>query len=306
MRHKLQHIPVFKQIVFLFKKIRVPGLGGMSLFDLLETYVVGIAKGAFSARASAISYSFFMALFPLLLFILNLIPFIPIENFQSEFIEFVNGLLPSQAVSSFETIFKEIATQGNTGLLTIAFFSSLIFMSNGVNAVFNGFERSYHTEINRGFFRQYAVSLLVSVVLSVFLLVMVAVAGYMEFLLDELRNHSIVSATNEGTLYIVIRYVVLIILTYIFVATLYYTGTKDGRNSSFFSMGATLTTILVILLSLLYGVYIDNFTRYNEIYGSIGALLILMIYIWLNSNILLLGYELNASLRKLKAQNLNT
>jgi membrane protein len=306
MRHKLQHIPVFKQIVFLFKKIRVPGLGGMSLFDLLETYIVGIAKGAFSARASAISYSFFMALFPLLLFILNLIPFIPIENFQSEFIEFVNGLLPSQAVSSFETIFKEIATQGNTGLLTIAFLSSLIFMSNGVNAVFNGFERSYHTDINRGFFRQYAVSLLVSVVLSVFLLVMVAVAGYMEFLLDELRNRSIVSATNEGTLYIIIRYVVLIILTYIFVATLYYTGTKDGRNSSFFSMGATLTTILVILLSLLYGVYIDNFTRYNEIYGSIGALLILMIYIWLNSNILLLGYELNASLRKLKAQNLNT
>ncbi|MEP2404892.1 MAG: YhjD/YihY/BrkB family envelope integrity protein, partial [Nonlabens ulvanivorans] len=79
-----------------------------------------------------------------------------------------------------------------------------------------------------------------------------------------------------------------------------------GRQSRFFSIGATVTTILIVLLSVLYGIYIDNFTSYNEIYGSIGALLILMIYIWLNSNILLLGFELNASLRKLKAQNLNT
>ncbi|MEP5132480.1 YihY/virulence factor BrkB family protein, partial [Nonlabens ulvanivorans] len=81
---------------------------------------------------------------------------------------------------------------------------------------------------------------------------------------------------------------------------------RDGRQSRFFSIGATVTTILIVLLSVLYGIYIDNFTSYNEIYGSIGALLILMIYIWLNSNILLLGFELNASLRKLKAQNLNT
>ncbi|MGJ8684305.1 MAG: YihY/virulence factor BrkB family protein [Nonlabens sp.] len=302
----LERIPVLNLPIILAKKIRIPGLEGMTLYDVAETYILGIAEGAFSARASAISYSFFMAIFPFLLFVLNLIPFIPIKNFQNEFLEFINELLPAQAVSMFDTIFKEIALQGNSGLLTIAFVSSLIFMSNGVNAVFNGFERSYHTDFNRGFFRQYAVSLAVSIMMTIFLLIMVIVAGYFEFLIEELRKSDIMSESGHGGTLILMRYIIVIILTYIFVAVLYYFGTKDGRQSKFFSIGATVTTILIILLSVLYGVYIENFTSYNEIYGSIGALLILMIYIWLNSNILLLGFELNASLRKLKAQNLNT
>lgn len=302
----IDRIPVLNWPIKLAHRIKIPGLEGMTLYDLAETYVIGIAQGAFSARASAISYSFFMAIFPFLLFVLNLIPFIPIKNFQNEFLEFVNELLPAQAVSLFDTIFKEIALQGNSGLLTVAFVSSLIFMSNGVNAVFNGFEGSYHTDFNRGFFRQYAVSLAVSIMLTVFLLTMVIVAGYVEYLLEQLRKTNIMSASDQGGTLVIMRYLIVIILTYIFVAVLYYFGTREGRLSRFFSIGSLVTTVLVILLSVLYGVYIENFTSYNEIYGSIGALLILMIYIWLNSNILLLGFELNASLRKLKAQNLNT
>ncbi|EAS18887.1 YihY/virulence factor BrkB family protein [Nonlabens mediterrranea] len=302
----LDRIPVLRWPVNIANKIRIPGLEGMTLYDVAETYIIGIAQGAFSARASAISYSFFMAIFPFLLFVLNLIPFIPIENFQNEFLEFVIELLPAQAVSIFDQIFKEIALQGNTGLLTIAFVSSLIFMSNGVNAVFNGFERSFHTDFNRGFFRQYAISLAVSVLLTIFLLIMVIVTGYVEYLLEELRKSNIMSETGQGETLVFVRYLIVIILTYIFVAVLYYFGTRDGRQTRFFSIGASVTTVLIVLLSVLYGVYIDNFTSYNEIYGSIGALLILMIYIWLNSNILLLGFELNASLRKLKAQNLNS
>lgn len=302
----LERIPVLNWPIKIANKIRIPGLEGMTLYDLAETYVIGIAQGAFSARASAISYSFFMAIFPFILFVLNLIPFIPIKNFQSEFLDFVNELLPAQAVGVFDAIFKEIALQGNTGLLTVAFVSSLIFMSNGVNAVFNGFERSYHTDFNRGFFRQYAISLAVSVMLTIFLLTMVIVAGYVEYLLEQLSKNDIMSKSGQGGTLVFMRYLIVIILTYIFVAVLYYFGTREGRQTRFLSIGATVTTCLIILLSVLYGVYIENFTSYNEIYGSIGALLILMIYIWLNSNILLLGFELNAALRKLKAQNLNT
>ncbi len=89
-------------------------------------------------------------------------------------------------------------------------------------------------------------------------------------------------------------------MVYIATATLYYFGTKEGRHSKFFSVGALFTTILIILSSYLFGVYIENFGQYNKLYGSIGALLILMFYLWINSNILLLGFELNASLNKLR------
>ena len=89
-------------------------------------------------------------------------------------------------------------------------------------------------------------------------------------------------------------------MVYLATATLYYFGTKEGRHTRFFSIGALLTTLLIILTSYLFGIYIENFSQYNKLYGSIGALLILLLYLWLNANILLLGYELNASLTLLK------
>jgi membrane protein len=84
------------------------------------------------------------------------------------------------------------------------------------------------------------------------------------------------------------------------IAILYYFGIKKGKNNRFFSIGASVTTMLFVLTTYLFGVYITNFSNYNELYGSIGALLILMLYIWINSNLLLLGFELNATLKTLR------
>jgi membrane protein len=89
-------------------------------------------------------------------------------------------------------------------------------------------------------------------------------------------------------------------MIYVVIATLYYYGTKEGKSSSFFSIGAVTTTILFVLTTYFFGIYINNFSNYNELYGSIGALLILMLYIWINANLLLLGFELNVSIKRLK------
>ena len=98
----------------------------------------------------------------------------------------------------------------------------------------------------------------------------------------------------------IIRYILFIILIYFVIAILYYFGIKEGKSISFFSLGAFVTTMLFVLTTYLFGVYIANFSNYNELYGSIGALLILMLYIWINSNLLLLGFELNATLKTLR------
>ncbi|SCY09937.1 membrane protein [Nonlabens sp. Hel1_33_55] len=301
----LDRIPVVSWFVAVSSRARLPGFEGMTVYDLWETYSVGIVQGAFTLRASAISYSFFMAIFPFILFMLNLIPFVPVDNFQVDFLEFVNGLLPTQAAGSFDTIFKEIALQENTGLLTIAFVTSLFFMSNGINAVFDGFERSYHSSFNRNMFRQYFVAVGVSLLLSLFLLISIMMFGIVEYWIGTLRAEDFMTQSSTEIWLIVIRYVAIIFMLYLFVSTLYYTGTKEGRQTKFFSIGSVVTTVLILISSYLYGLYIDNFASYNEIYGSIGALLILMIYIWLTANILLLGYELNASIRSLRARNLN-
>ncbi len=295
---KLSKIPVISILVKIGKKLILPGFEGLSVYDLIEIYVIGIIKGTFSARASAISWSFFLSLFPFLLFLLNLIPYVPIDNFEKNFFEFVNGALPKQSSEFFSGIFQDIASNPRGGLLSTVFILSILFMTNGINAVFSGFEYSYHVSLNRNFVRQYAVALGVSIIVASLLLVTVIGTLYFTYLVDNLNKMGVV---DDTVFWLTIgRYLLFVFMIFVIIATLFYFGTSEGRQNKFFSPGAFMTTFLIIVTTYLFGIYIDNFSNYNQLYGSIGAMLILMLYLWLNANLLLLGFELNASLNQLR------
>ena len=305
---KLDKIPILNLIVRLLKKIKLPGLEGLSVYDLMELYLTGIMKGAVTNRASAIAFSFFTAIFPFLLFILIVIPYIPVDNFQAEFLEFLESFLPPQTSDYFfKNIFENISggNNGRGGLLSSVFVLSILLMANGVHAVFSGFEMSYHEQITRSVFKQYMYALSVAIILAFLLILTVAIFGYFEIyvidnLFESLQERGYAEKSSSIFWVTMAKYMFFIIMVYLATATLYYFGTKEGKLSNFFSIGALLTTLLIILTSYLFGIYIENFSKYNELYGSIGALLILLFYLWLNSNIILLGYELNASLNRLK------
>lgn len=309
---KLDKIPVLNWVVRFFKEIKLPGFEGLSIYDLLELYVMGIVKGALTTRASAIAFSFFTAIFPFLLFVIIIIPYIPIDKFEVEFLEFLNSFLPPQTSDFFfSNIFENISESGGAGLISSVFLLSMLLMANGVNAVFSGFEYSYHEQLTRNVFQQYLYALGVALILAFLVLLTVAVFGYFQiYVIEPLYEGikgEILTESNSGIGWIIFaKYMFFVIMVYLATATLYYFGTKEGRKTRFFSVGALLTTLLIILTSYLFGVYINNFSQYNKLYGSIGALLILLLYLWLNSNILLLGYELNASLHSLRKQPLNT
>ncbi|MFD2725650.1 YihY/virulence factor BrkB family protein [Hyunsoonleella rubra] len=304
-RDRLEDIPVVNILVRFLTRVKLPGFEGLSLYDLLELYVLGVVKGALTTRASAIAFSFFTAIFPFLLFVIILIPYIPIDNFQMEFMDFLNSILPPQTSDFFfSNIFENIHSGGGGGLLSSVFLLSMLLMANGVNAVFSGFENSYHEQLTRNVFQQYLYAFGIALILAFLVLLTVAVFGYFQIYILKPLYESLsgeVLAEDSGLVWIIFaKYMFFVVMVYIATATLYYFGTKEGRESRFFSIGALLTTLLIILTSYLFGVYIENFSQYNKLYGSIGALLILLLYLWLNSNILLLGYELNASLQFLK------
>ncbi len=302
---KLDKIPVINWLVRFFKQIKLPGFEGLSIYDLLELYILGIVKGTLTTRASAIAFSFFTAIFPFMLFVIILIPHIPIEGFPEEFLKFLQSFLPPQTSDFFmSNIFENIESRQRAGLLSSVFLLSMFLMANGVNAVFSGFENSYHEQLTRNVFQQYLYALGVALILAILLLLTVAVFGYFQIYVLKPIYESVSGETlleeGSGLGWVVFaKYLFFVFMVYLATATLYYFGTKEGRNTRFFSIGALLTTLLIILTSYLFGIYIDNFSKYNELYGSIGALLILLLYLWLNSNILLLGYELNATLRRL-------
>ncbi|QFZ53720.1 YihY/virulence factor BrkB family protein [Oceanihabitans sp. IOP_32] len=306
---KLEKIPVINVLVRFLKKIKLPGLEGLSFYDLLELYFIGIIRGALTTRASAIAFNFFTAIFPFLLFILIIIPYIPIDGFRDEFLVFLESFLPPTTSDFFfQNIFENIDKTKPTGLLSSVFLLSILLMANGVSAVFSGFESSYHEQIARSIFKQYLYALSVSLILAFLIIITIVVLGYFQiYVVQELfgvlkeRGYEVDSQVFTWTR--IVQYVFFVIIIYLATATLYYFGTREGKESKFFSIGALFTTLLIVLTSYLFGMYIENFGQFNKLYGSIGALLILLLYLWLNSNILLLGYELNASLNKLRKQN---
>lgn len=298
---KLEKIPVINLLVRFGKKIKIPGLEGMSLYDVLEMYILGIVKGALTTRASGISYSFFMAIFPFMLFVLTLIPYIPIDGFQENLITLISETLPPKTFDAVDFVLLDILNNKQAGLLSFGFFISIFLMTNGVNAIFGGFEYSYHVKEMRNVVRAYFISMLVSLIIVFFLVITVTLTVFYQILLDLIIKKGWIE--DEIFWLQIGRGALFLIMIFTIVSILYKYGTKDGKHSRFFSPGSIFTTTLSILTFYLFSYYVNEFSQYNQLYGSIGTLLILMLFIWLNAIILLLGFELNASIYSLRLKN---
>jgi membrane protein len=268
----------------------------------MELYVLGIAEGALSNRAGSIAFSFFMALFPFALFILNLIPYIPIEGFQADFLKFVSEGVPPNTFYAIENIVNDILHNSNSGLLSTGFMLSIFLMANGLNAILGGFENSKHILVKRGFFRQYFIAVGMSVFLSLLLLVTVGVIVIFEVFIHKLTAHQVLN--EQIPLVIIGRYGFLIAMILITTSILFKFGTKHDKSRAFISVGSVFSTFLTIVISYFFGIWVIKFSQYNQLYGSIGTLLIVMFYIWINCMILLLGFELNAVINKAKKRNI--
>ena len=286
-------ISAINYITDFLKTIKWEILYGFSLFELLSLYSTGVLKGSITTRAGSISFSFFMAFFPFLLFVLNLIPFIPIENFDQIFLDLLESLIPKESSVFFHDIFVDINSNKRSGLLSTTLFFSIILIGNGVNSVFEGFSDSYHIEFSRNFIKQYLYAIMVGFILVIVVLFATVFSIVFDFLIT--KDISIISY-----LFLFWKYVFLMMVALIAFSSLYFFGTIQGRNLRFISPGSFMTTFLLVISTYFFGLYIDNFANYNELYGSIGALIIMMLYIWINSISLLLGFELNVVIYKLK------
>lgn len=303
LRTRIEDLPIVKTFITFLRAVKIPGLQGMSLYDLIDKYITGIIRGALTTRASGISYSFFMAIFPFLLFILTLIPYVPIENFQESFTIFIEQLLPPKTYDAVQGVIDDIINNRYGGLLSFGFLASMFLMANGVSAIFGSFEYTYHNIEIRSVWKSYIIAIAISLLLSVILISLVVVSILVEYVLERFSDSGFV---EDYALWLNLgRGLLFFIAVFVSVAILYYFGTREGKKQHFLSPGAVMTTLLSFGTFYLFGIYIEKFSKYNELYGSIGTLLIIMLFIWLNSIILLLGYELNASMIDLRKKALS-
>jgi membrane protein len=298
----LSKVPILNLLVKFGKQIKIPGLQGMSLYDVLEMYGIGIIRGALTSRAGGIAFSFFMAIFPFMLFILTLIPYIPIEGFPEGLFSFIKDILPPQTFEAVDSVLIDITNNQYGGLLSFGFLGSILLMTNGINAIFGGFEYSYHVSDNRNVFKAYLISLAVSLLISLFLIITITLVILYQVALTKMNDKGWLN-TEDLNLLNYGKNILFLIMIFTTVSLLFRYGTKQVKQVKFFSSGAILTTILSLFTFYLFGIYVVKFAQYNQLYGSIGTLLILMLFVWLNAIILLLGFELNASLFMLKQIN---
>lgn len=301
LKEYLKKIPLVNVFVNFLKSIKPAIFHEMSLYDVIKLYLEGIANGAVTQRASAIAFSFFMALFPFALFLFNLIPYIPLENFQDDFLEFVSQNVPPNTYDAIANIINDILNKSHKGLLSTGILLSIYLMSNGINALLDGFEMSSHISLKRGYFRQYSIAIGLSLIIAFLLIFTVATIVIFEVFIQKIENQ--VGLSTNATVLQISRYVFVGLMVLTITSMLYKLGTKETKQVSFFSYGSVITTLLFALSSYIFGIYVERFARYNELYGSIGTLLVMMFYVWINCILLLIGFELNAFIYKMKKKN---
>ncbi len=290
---------VLKWGIGLLQNIPIYGLEGLSLYDLIEMYFIGIINGTLNIRASAIAFRLLTMLFPFLLFLLNLVPFIPVAHFQEELISLIIDFLPPKTSDFFNPILSDIIGKQRLNLLSGSFIVSMILMTNGIYAIFSCFHDSYHEVLSKNLFKKYMRAFFVAIFVALFLFLGVYLNLYYVYLITKYQEYLIGEQLfwlNSG------RFFLVVLLIFMTTSVLFYFGSEKGRLPSLFSPGSILTTCLVIITTYFFAFYIDHFSNYNEIYGSIGALLIIAIYLWILSNLILLGFELNISIQKLKSK----
>jgi len=287
------------------RKLVLPGFDGVPISHVVIFVIKGFRKGVLVTRASSIAFNLLVALLPASIFLFTLIPFIPIPNFQHELIRLFESIFPSNAFHYLETTIIDIVTKKSRGLLLIMFLATIIFSTNGIHAVIHAFVVSAHTFKTRSWVNQRKIS----VVLLLIIVFMISTAGFLvifgKMALNILLGLHIIKRYLVIYVLIFLKWIIVILLLFLAISFLYYFAPAVRTDFKFFSPGSTLATFLFILTSLGFSAYVNHFGQYNKLYGSIGTLMVILLWLYLNSIAILIGFELNVSIKAARAEEVN-
>lgn len=278
----------------LSKEIVLPGFDKLPIFYVATFFFKGIQKGLLPTKASSMAFKFFMALFPTIIFLLTLIPHIPIDNFQEELLKILKDLLPQSGYEFTADTIVKLVTNAEDGLLSFGFLFAVYLATNGIDGMLLAFKDSYNTKIKRNAFQQRALSVSLLFILTLLVVIAIAAIIFSEYMVNFILDEGSITSI----LLLVGKWLIMAALCFFAISFIYYLGGDRTLKWRFFSAGSSLATLMVLLVSFGFGYYVDNFANYNKIYGSLGTIIVVMLWIYFNSLVLLLGFELNASIQQ--------
>jgi membrane protein len=302
--------PLWLRLVQWSRTHSFPGLKRIPLHNLLVFIEKELQEDAIVTRANSMAFSFFMALFPAIIALFTLLPYTPLyemvvevngeqEQFQDVLRNNITEVMPGEAGNMLFGTIKEIATKPRGGLLSFGFFLAIWFASEGMVSMMRGMEKKYQSFKKRTPFQKRMMAIQLTFLIGLVLVGSVVFVILGNTILGFVFHYIKADSLTKWLLF-TFRWAVVLLLFYTTFSTIYRFGSSTKRKVTFFNPGAMLATVLSLIISWGFSFYVDNFGNYNALYGSIGALIVLMIWIQLNCMILLIGFELNAGITVLR------
>jgi len=287
------------------KVISLPGFDKVPIYDVIKFFMSGAKNGYLATRASAIAFNFALAIFPTMLFLFTLIPFIPVKDLQLELLHLIQEFLPQNAFQYFESTLVSVVTIKKIGVFSFGAFASLIFSTNAVHALIQAFNNTYHTIDTRKWTAIRAVSTFLVFTIFILIATSVILLTFGQFVLVKLVELNIIQTDLIYYLISFAKWLIVIALFFFSISFLYYFAPAKKDQWKFISAGSTVATILALLTSLGFSYFVNNFGQYNKLYGSIGTIMVVLLWLYFNSFALILGFELNASINNAQLENSN-
>ncbi len=298
LQNKLAKTILIRKLIVFLDNIIPPGFQGASLYSVMQFFFKGIISPRFNLYAGSLSWNFFLAIFPSLIFIFTLIAYLPGYSLQKTILLQLDFFLPDDAYKVIKTTVRDIVSKQRSGLLSFGFITALYFASNGVFSMMVAFDSNFRDDEKRksNFFIKRARSIVLTLVITVLILLALTVLISGNLLSSYIVKKHIL---NKSIMVFFVDFTQLITLSallFFIMSCLYYFGHSAKKRWKFFSPGAIFASVLSIIATYLFSSYVDGFQSYNKLYGSIGAVIVMMLLIYFNTMCVLLGFELNKSI----------
>lgn len=303
-KEKIRTSKRYLRLLEVLKKIHLKKRN-ISVYDIIVVFIEKVQKDEIFERANSVAFNFTLAIFPAIIFLFTLIPYIPYPpELDVKILRFLQDVMPYSLYDAAASTIEDIVSKPRGGLLSFGFVLALYLATNGMSSLMQSFNKCYKTVEKRGFLKTRLIATILTFTLAFVLLLAVLLLIIGQFFINAMQEYIFLEDFMVYLIF-VLRFVVVFIIFLTGISCIYYLAPAVHDRWRFFSFGSFTATLLSMGISYGFSFYINNFATYNKVYGSIGALIAIMIWLSLLSVVLLIGFEINASIDKATKLHLN-
>lgn len=300
MLEKLKNLPILLRVKKWMRTHRPFDSRVITWYDFVLKMFDKVSSKELSERAAAVSFNLILAVFPAIIFLFTLIPYVPIDNLENEIMGLLRRAIPAGTYDTVDNTIRDIVSRPQSGVLSFGFLATIYAATNGMVALMHAFQTSNETTDRRSFLKIRLIALALTFTFGIAIILAIVVLLVGGIVTDYLLRFGVFDNPIAAHVLSIIRYLLVFTVFVGVVSVIYKFGPDVNMKWAFITPGAITASVLIVLVTLLFSFYLSNFGSYNKVYGSIGTLIALMVWINLIALIVVIGFEMNVSLYNLE------